>query len=119
MPHLAAHPTAPSITTLAPIHDTREPVSTAAPNLWGRIAIACRVKHYSLSTERTYIAWARKFVAWSGRRHPRTMGAAEVEAYLTHLAVDQGVSTTQIYTHVVKRVGGRGAVSPLDRLVAS
>lgn len=46
MPHLATATAAPSITTLAPIHDTREPVSTAAPNLWERIAIACRVKHY-------------------------------------------------------------------------
>lgn len=91
---LEAAPPAPSITTLAPIHDTREPVSTTSPNLWERIAIACRVKHYSLSTERTYVAWARKFVTWSGRRHPRTMGAAEVEAYLTHLAVDHGVSAS-------------------------
>ena len=54
MSHLEVAPTSPSITTLAPIHDTREPVSTASPNLWERIAIACRVKHYSLSTERTY-----------------------------------------------------------------
>jgi len=51
----------PSITTPPPIHDTPGPVGTAAPNLWERIAIACRVKHYSLSTERTYVAWARKF----------------------------------------------------------
>lgn len=94
MSHLEVAPTSPSITTLAPIHDTREPVSTASPNLWERIAIACRVKHYSLSTERTYVAWARKFVAWSGRRHPRNMGAAEVEAYLTHLAVEHGVSAS-------------------------
>ena len=94
MPHPADAAVASSITTPAPIHDTRGPVSTAAPNLWERIAIACRVKHYSLSTERAYVAWARRFVAWSGRRHPCTMGASEVEAYLTHLAIDQGVSAS-------------------------
>lgn len=49
MTHHAAPIAEPSITTPAPIHDTRGPVSTAAPNLWERIAIACRVKHYSLA----------------------------------------------------------------------
>lgn len=87
MIHLAADPPAPSITTLAPIHDTRAPVSTAVPNLWERIAIACRVKHYSLSTERTYVAWARKFVAWSGRRHPRNM--ARSRTGLNGFAIEQ------------------------------
>jgi integron integrase len=74
------------------IHDTRPPLSTAAPNLWDRIAIACRAKGYSLSTERTYVHWAKAFTRHAGRRHPRDMGAHEVQAYLNHLAVDREVS---------------------------
>lgn len=82
--------TVPVITTPLPvIHDTRAPLSTVAPNLWQRIAIACRAKGYSLSTERTYVHWAKAFAAHHGRRHPREMGAAEVQAYLNHLAVDR------------------------------
>lgn len=79
------------ITTPLPvIHDTRTPVTTTGKTtLWDRIAIAVRAKGYSLSTERTYVHWAKRFVAWHGKRHPSTMGAAEVQAYLNHLAVDE------------------------------
>ena len=93
MIHQEQQSTPPVITTPAPvIHDTRPPLSTAAPNLWERIAIAVRAKGYSLSTERTYVHWAKTFVAWHGRRHPEKMGAAEVQAYLNHLAVDKACS---------------------------
>lgn len=83
-------PSAPFITTPLPvIHDTREQLQTTGKtNLWQRIAIAVRAKGYSLSTERTYVRWAKRFTAWHGKRHPDTMGAAEVQAYLNHLAVD-------------------------------
>lgn len=85
-------PARPVITTPLPaIHDTRTPIG-ASPNLWERIAVTVRARGYSLSTERTYIRWAKAFVAWHGRRHPRDMGAAEVQAYLNHLAVDREVS---------------------------
>lgn len=85
--------TSPVITTpVAVIHDTREPVSTAAPNLWQRIAIACRTRGFSLATERTYVAWAKRFVQFHGRRHPRDMGADEAQQFLNHLAVEREVS---------------------------
>ena len=82
--------TAPFITTPAPvIHDTRTPVSTTGKaTLWDRIAITARAKGYSLQTERTYVHWAKRFAAWHGKRHPATMGAAEVQTFLNHLAVD-------------------------------
>lgn len=48
-----------------------------------------RYLHYSLSTEKTYLYWVRFFVRWAGRgenmRHPRDMGAPEVEAFLSML----------------------------------
>lgn len=85
--------TQPVNTTPAPlIHDTRLTLNTQAPNLWERIAIACRAKGYSLSTERTYVHWAKAYSAWHGRRHPAKMGAAECQDYLNHLAVDKACS---------------------------
>lgn len=52
---------------------------------------AIRVKHYSRRTEETYVGWYRRYVLWSGKRHPSEMGAAEVEGFLTHLATERGV----------------------------
>ena len=51
-----------------------------------------RREHYSLKTEKSYVAWYRRFVIWSGKRHPQDLGAAEISAFLTHLAVDRSVS---------------------------
>src|SRR5262249_33775093 len=47
-----------------------------------------RVRHYSLRTEDCYVQWARRFIRFHGLRHPRTMGTAEVERFLGHLAVE-------------------------------
>ena len=57
-----------------------------------------RYLHYSLSTEKVYLYWIRFFIRWHGRsgqmRHPREMGAPEVEAFLTMLATERSVSTS-------------------------
>lgn len=57
-----------------------------------------RYMHYSLNTEKVYVYWVRFFIRWSGRnavmRHPRDMGAPEVEAFLTMLATERKVSTS-------------------------
>ncbi len=53
-----------------------------------------RARHYSLRTEKAYVFWIRRFVHFHGKRHPREMGAPEVEAFLTHLAVDAKVSSS-------------------------
>jgi integron integrase len=55
---------------------------------------AIRVRHYALKTEKAYVYWTRDFVRFHGRRHPREMGAAEVEAYLSHLAVQRNVTAS-------------------------
>lgn len=46
-----------------------------------------RLKHYSIRTEQAYVDWIRRFILHFGKQHPRELGAAEVEAFLTHLAV--------------------------------
>jgi site-specific recombinase XerD len=57
-----------------------------------------RYMHYSLATEKVYIYWVPFFIRWSARngqmRHPREMGAPEVEAFLTMLATERKVSTS-------------------------
>lgn len=53
-----------------------------------------RLKHYSLRTEAVYLGWIRRFVLAHGRRHPRDMGAAEVEAFLSGLAVQGKVAAS-------------------------
>lgn len=53
-----------------------------------------RAGHYAYRTEQAYVHWSVRFIRWHGVRHPREMGAAEVEAFLAHLAVDR---------HVLKR----------------
>ena len=55
---------------------------------------AIRERHYSPRTERVYLHWVRDFIRFSGRRHPREMGAPEVRAYLQHLAVDRNCSAS-------------------------
>ena len=53
-----------------------------------------RYLHYSFSTEKAYLYWVRFFIRWHGLRHPREMGAAEVEAFLTMLATQRKVSSS-------------------------
>ncbi len=52
---------------------------------------AVRRLHYSRRTEEAYVHWIRRFVFWSGRRHPATLGEAEVTAFLSHLASERNV----------------------------
>lgn len=53
-----------------------------------------RYLHYSLRTERAYIFWVRRFIRFHHLRHPREMGGPEVEAFLTHLAIDRKVAAS-------------------------
>jgi integron integrase len=69
-------------------------LSPPPPKLLYRMVAVLRVKHYSLSTERTYIQWAKRFIYFHNKRHPKDMGAAEVEAYLSALATDRNVSAS-------------------------
>lgn len=57
------------------------------PRLLDRVRERIRRKGYSIRTEHAYVDWVRRFVLFHGKRHPREMGAGEVEAFLTHLAV--------------------------------
>ena len=51
-----------------------------------------RARHMSYRTEKTYLHWIRRYVRHHERKHPREMGAPEVEDFLTTLAVKNQVS---------------------------
>jgi len=55
---------------------------------------ALRVRHLVLSTEQCYVGWVRRYILFHNKRHPSEMGKDEVEAFLTHLAVDCHVSAS-------------------------
>ncbi|HSP14932.1 MAG TPA: integron integrase [Thermoanaerobaculia bacterium] len=64
------------------------------PRFLDRVRFCLRARHDSLRTEEAYGGWARRFILFHGKRHPETMGTAEVNAFLTHLAVDRNTSAS-------------------------
>lgn len=64
------------------------------PKLLDRVRDRIRIRHYSIRTETQYVQWIKRFILFHGKRHPQEMGAAEVEAFLTHLAVTGKVSAS-------------------------
>ena len=87
------------------------------PKLLDRLREAIRVRHYSIRTEEAYVQWVRRFIFFHNKRHPDDMGRQEVEAFLTHLAVEGKVAAaTQnqalnaivfLYKQVLKREVGQ------------
>jgi site-specific recombinase XerD len=69
-------------------------VSHPPKKLLDQVRDAIRLKHYSIRTEETYVDWIRRFILFHGKRHPRQMGTPEIEAFLTHLAVDRKVAAS-------------------------
>jgi hypothetical protein len=68
----------------------------AKPKLLDQVRYQARLKHLAQSTEDAYVGWIRRYIFFHNKRHPRDMGAAEVTAFLTHLAVvGQVAASTQ------------------------
>jgi len=75
--------------TLEPMADARR-----APGLIQRYREELQVRHYARRTVNTYEQWLRRFLRFHRLRHPREMGSAEVNAFLSHLAVERKVSAS-------------------------
>lgn len=65
-----------------------------SPKLLDQVRARIRLRHYSASTEEAYVRWIRRFILFHGKRHPRDMGALEVERFLSYLAVEQKISSS-------------------------
>ena len=59
-----------------------------------RVRHAIRMKHYSIRTEQAYVSWVKRYILFHNKRHPAMMGKAEIEGFLTHLAMDLEVSAS-------------------------
>ncbi|MDZ4202071.1 MAG: integron integrase [Gallionella sp.] len=70
------------------------PLEPPPPKLLDQVRGKIRVKHYSIRTETQYVHWIKRFIFFHGKRHPKDLGAAEVEAFLTHLATEGNVSSS-------------------------
>lgn len=64
------------------------------PRLLDQMRDVIRVKHYAIRTERVYCEWVKRFIRFHRYRHPVEMGALELEAFLTDLAVRRKVSVS-------------------------
>jgi len=86
------------------------------PKLLDRLRAEIRLRHYSIRTERSYCDWVKRYCYFHNLRHPNDMGAREITAFLSHLAVRENVAaSTQnqalnalvfLYKHVLKRDPG-------------
>lgn len=80
-------------------HPPRRSLSADRPPLQSKRVLdqlreRIRYLHYSLKTEEAYLFWSRAYIRFHGVRHPKDMGAAEVEAFLTHLTNTRRVSVS-------------------------
>jgi integron integrase len=90
--------------------------STTPPKLLQQLSQAVRTRHMSRRTDKAYRHWARRYILFHGKRHPADMAEPEINAFLTHLAVECKVSaSTQnqalaailfLYRHVLGREVG-------------
>ncbi len=86
-----------AIETTRPVNLPMRAAAAAAPGsprLLDRLHEAMRVRHLARSTERVYVYWVRRFILHHGKRHPADMGEAEVNGFLTWLAVEGHVSAS-------------------------
>jgi integron integrase len=70
------------------------PAAPRPSRLLDRVRAMVRARHYSRRTEKSYVAWIRRFILYHGKRHPLGMGAAEVTQYLSSLATERNVAAS-------------------------
>lgn len=66
----------------------------SAPRLLDQVREIIRIRHYSIRTEQAYLQWIRRFILFNAKRHPREMGAPELTAFLSHLAIQRNVAAS-------------------------
>jgi integron integrase len=86
-------PATPAQPVLTLVGESARPPATK-PKLLDQLSEALRARHYSRHTEKAYRHWVKRLIVFHGMRHPETMAETEVNAFLTHLAVQRHVSAS-------------------------
>jgi integron integrase len=79
---------------MADLRHERSTPGSPKPKLLDRVRHAIRVRHYSRRTEDAYVGWIRRYIHFHDLRHPAEMGATDVVAFLSDLAVNGQVSAS-------------------------
>ncbi|MBY6222771.1 phage integrase N-terminal SAM-like domain-containing protein [Marinobacter nauticus] len=72
--------------------DIRCPISPQSTRFLDRLRNFIRLRGLAYKTEKTYVFWIKRFIRFHGRKHPESMGTAEVEVFLSHLVLQANVS---------------------------
>ena len=128
-PHQASQPASVFVRLSSTTHLG---LSMTGPRLLEQYREKLRVKHYSLRTEEAYLHWVRRFIYFHGKRHPRALGAPEVETFqpprsfraklachYRQVAFDRRAPHMAAVRRIVERRGAvlRAAVVPQHRVV--
>jgi len=66
----------------------------AEKKLLDRMRETIRLRHYSKHTEGAYTKWVKRYILFHNKKHPKEMGALEIRAFLSNLAIDKNVATS-------------------------
>ena len=75
-------------------HNTRSEETSPEVPLFEKVRNLIRLKHYSIRTEKSYLPWIQRYLIFHNRKDPKEMGSQEIEAFLSHLAVNLKVSSS-------------------------
>lgn len=59
-----------------PLPATPSTTKLGEPRFLDQVANACRLRHFAYSTEQSYVAWAKRFILFHSKRHPKDIGTA-------------------------------------------
>src|SRR5512145_382866 len=89
-----SHLSTPTVPQVGSVVREPSPPPARPPRLLDRVRDAIRARHFSRRTEKAYVHWTKRYIFFHGKRHPAEMGAPEVTAFLTSLAVQDKVAAS-------------------------
>ena len=83
---------------LAPLTDNNRPIgyvcAMPTPKLLDQARNVARMRHLSLSTERAYVGWIRRYILFHNKKHPKEMAEMEIRQFISDLAVNAKISAS-------------------------
>ena len=75
-----------------PMDDIPQPIPTNPTRFMDQLRVFIRSKHLAYRTEKTYCSWVLDYIRFHDKKHPKTMGMAEIDQFLSHLALERNVA---------------------------